>query len=125
MEVPDHWLHLPDVSPQLQVLAVGFSWALYFCQKMVESCVRIAGFSADALLMDRHRSPLMSRDLICFGVYVDGVCAVGFPFRHEDRTRTGRELDAILAALRPRKRAKRVCPHVQAFRRNQKKEGIS
>ena len=34
-----------------------FSWALYFCQKMVESCVRIAGFSADALLMDRHRSP--------------------------------------------------------------------
>ena len=77
VEVPDHWLHLPDVSPQLQVLAVGFSWALFFCQKMVESCVRLAGFSADALLMDRHRSPLMSRDLICFGVYVDGVCAVG------------------------------------------------
>ena len=44
---------------------------------MVESCVRLAGFSADALLMDRHRTPAMSRDSICFGVYVDGVCAVG------------------------------------------------
>ena len=73
----DHLLHLPDVSPQLQVLAMGFSWAFCFCQKMVESCVRLAGFSADALLMDRHRAPAMSRDSICFGVYVDGVCAVG------------------------------------------------
>ena len=35
------------------------------------------GFSADALLMDRHRAPAMSLDTVCFGVYVDGVCAVG------------------------------------------------
>ena len=27
--------------------------------------------------MDRHRAPAMTRDSICFGVYVDGVCAVG------------------------------------------------
>ena len=40
VDVPDHLLHLSDVSPQLQVLALGFSWALYFCQKMVEGCVR-------------------------------------------------------------------------------------
>ena len=54
-----------------------FSWALYFCQKMVERCVRLAGFSADALLMDRHRAPAMTRDSVCFGVFGDGVCAVG------------------------------------------------
>ena len=77
VELPDHLLHLPDVSPQLQVLAMGFVLGS-FCEKMVESCVRLAGFfSADALLMDRHRAPAMSRDSICFGVYVDGVCAVG------------------------------------------------
>ena len=38
VKVPDHLRHLSDVSPQLQVLAIGFSWALYVCQKMVESC---------------------------------------------------------------------------------------
>ena len=27
--------------------------------------------------MDRHRAPAMTRDSICFGVHVDGVCAVG------------------------------------------------
>ena len=74
--VPDHLRHLPDVSPQLQVLAMGFSWALYFCQNTVENCVRLAGFSEDALLVDRHRAPAMTRDSVCFGVYVDGVCAV-------------------------------------------------
>ncbi len=42
----------------------------------MESCVQLAGFSVDALLMDRHRAPAMSRDSICFGVNVDGVCAV-------------------------------------------------
>ena len=77
VEVPDHLRHLPNVSPQLQVLAMGFSWALYFCQKMVESCVRAACFSPETLLMDRHRAPTMTRDSICFGVFVDGVCAVG------------------------------------------------
>ena len=40
-----------------------------FCQKMVESCVQLAGFSADALLMDRHQAPAMTRDSVCFGVY--------------------------------------------------------
>ena len=77
VEIPDHLRHLPDVSPQRQVLAMGFSWALYFCQKMVESCVLASGLSPDAMLMDRHRAPATSHDSICFGVYVDCVCAVG------------------------------------------------
>ena len=76
VELPDPLLHLPDVSPQLQVLAMGLSWALS-ARRWWKVCVRFAGFSADALLMDRHRAPAMSRDSICFGVCVDGVCAVG------------------------------------------------
>ena len=44
---------------------------------MVESCVRASGFALDTLPMDRHGAPAMTRDSICFGVYVDGVCAVG------------------------------------------------
>ena len=28
VNAPDHSRHVPDVSPQLQVLAMGFSWAL-------------------------------------------------------------------------------------------------
>ena len=46
---------------------MGFSWALYFCQKMVESCVLAAGFSPATLLMDRQRAPSMARDSMCFG----------------------------------------------------------
>ena len=66
------------------------SWALYFCQKMVENCVRAAGFSADAPPMDRHRAPAMTRGSICFGVHVDGVCAVGC-----DRPKVHASMEAV------------------------------
>ena len=55
----------------------GLFLGALFCQKMVESCVRASGFAPDTLPMDRHGAPAMTRDSICFGVYVDGVCAVG------------------------------------------------
>ena len=78
VEAPDHLRHLSDVSPQLQVLAMGFSWAgLFLSKDGGELYVRASGFSPDTLLMDRHQAPAMTRDSICFGVYVDGVCAVG------------------------------------------------
>ena len=78
LKVPDHSRHLPMCVPQLQVLGNGFFLALSICcHKMVECCVRASGFSLDAMLMDRHRAPAMTRDSICFGVYVDGVCTVG------------------------------------------------
>ena len=73
---------------------MGFSWALYFCQKMVESCVRLAGFSADALLMDHHQALAMTRDSVCFGLYVDGVCAVGC-----NRPKVLAALEAVKATL--------------------------
>ena len=37
----------------------------------------LGGFFADALLMDRHRTPAMTRESICLEVYAHGVCAVG------------------------------------------------
>ena len=33
-------------------------------------------FRRTLCLWDRHRAPAMTRDSVCFGVYVDGVCAV-------------------------------------------------
>ena len=68
--------HPPNVSLQLQVLAMGFSWPLYFCQKM-SRVVYWQPVSRRTLLIDRHRAPSVARDSICFGVYVDGVCAAG------------------------------------------------
>ena len=61
---------------------------------MVESFARLAGFSADALLMDRHLSPVMSQDSICFGVFVDGVCALGC-----NRSKVSAALEAVNVTL--------------------------
>ena len=38
VKFPDHLRHLSDVSPQLQVLAMGFSWALHFVKDGGELC---------------------------------------------------------------------------------------
>ena len=72
VQVPDDLQHLPNVSPQLQVLALAFLGALGFLSKD-------GGVVCwqPLLLIDRHRAHLMARDSICFGVCVDGVCAVG------------------------------------------------
>ena len=66
--MPEHLQHFTELWPQLEVLAMGFSWALYICQNVVEGCVTSAGFSADALLMDRHRAPAMFLDSVSLGV---------------------------------------------------------
>ena len=75
VEVPDDLLHYLMCHRNFRSLLWVFLGLFFFCQKMVGSCVQLAGFSADALVMDRHRGPAMSRDSICFGV--KGVCAVG------------------------------------------------
>ena len=92
-EVPDHLRHVSDVSAASGSCHGLFLGAL-FCQKMVESCVWVSGFSPDTLLMDRHRAPAMTRDSMCFGVYVDGVCAVGC-----DRPKVLAAMEAVNATL--------------------------
>ena len=44
--------------------------------------------------MDRHRAPAMARDSMCFGVYVDGVCAVGC-----NRSKVQAALEAVKVTL--------------------------
>ena len=44
--------------------------------------------------MDRHWAPAMTRDSICLGVYVDGVCAVGC-----NRQKVLAALEAVKATL--------------------------
>ena len=56
--------------------------------------MRAAGCSPDASPLDRHRAPAMTRDSICFGVYVDGVCAVGC-----DRPKVVSAMEAVKATL--------------------------
>ena len=53
-----------------------FLGSLFLSRRWWKAVSRSAGFSADALLMGRHRPPAMSWDSICFGVHVDGICAV-------------------------------------------------
>ena len=65
------------VTPLLLVLAMGFSWALYFCQRLVEACAAAAGLGDARLLLDRRRPPVMSQSDVLAAIYVDGVCVVG------------------------------------------------
>ncbi|CAK0842885.1 unnamed protein product [Prorocentrum cordatum] len=62
-------------TPQLLVLAMGFSWSLYFCQEAVEARVRAAGAPRCDFVRGRHGVPeLESGPKVA--VYVDGVAVV-------------------------------------------------
>ena len=92
VKVPDHLRHSPDVSPQRQVLAtVVFLGLSAFCREVVESCVRVAGFFAGRIA---HGSPLGACDDSSFGIYVDGVCAVGC-----DRPKVLSAMEAVKATV--------------------------
>ncbi|CAK0842468.1 unnamed protein product, partial [Prorocentrum cordatum] len=73
-------IDLPDArfgSPLLQVLPMGWSWSLYFCQRLLETTVLRSGIDTGPLVMDRH-APLQVRTSPTQpGVYVDDVCVVG------------------------------------------------
>ena len=84
--VPESFATLDRRASTTSGLCNGCFLGALFLSEDGES-VRAAGFSADAMLMDRHRAPAMTRESICFGVYVDRVCAVGC-----DRPRLGRRL---------------------------------
>ena len=73
---------------------MGFSWALYFFKRWWRFVYGHLVLSLDTLLMDRHRAPGMTRDSICFWVYVDGVCTVGC-----DRPKVLAAMKAVKATL--------------------------
>ena len=70
--------HLPGrrATPRLAVLAMGWSWSLFFCQRLVEQRVLDAGYPESALVRDRHHVGDMSDGTVC-AVYVDGAAVVG------------------------------------------------
>ena len=74
------------VSPRLQVLGMGFSWALYFCQRMVESCVRRAGIPTEHMCSDRQIVPSLKEAGVVCATYVDGVAAVSEDEKLADET---------------------------------------
>ena len=65
-----------NVSPEFLVMAMGFSWSLYFCQRLVENVVLAAGFSVRQFVYDRQRAPPVAGGEVAFAVYVDGVGAL-------------------------------------------------
>ncbi|CAK0883302.1 unnamed protein product [Prorocentrum cordatum] len=44
-------------TPRLCVLAMGWSWSLYFCQEMVSTATMSAGFVDSDMLLDKRESP--------------------------------------------------------------------
>ena len=70
-----------------------------------ESCAG-SRFLAGNIALGWHRAPSMTRDSICFGVYVDGVCAVGC-----DRPKV---LSAVLAVKATLDAAGLQCLEVEA-----------
>jgi hypothetical protein len=76
---PDLKPHVGDylhVTPQLTVMPMGWSWALYFCQRIVEAQVLRAGFAMGDLVRDRHTMPDLD-DQNLGAVYVDGAAVLG------------------------------------------------
>eukprot|EP00959_Pyramimonas_sp_CCMP1952_P323347 6766242-Pyramimonas_sp.AAC.1 len=64
-------------APLLQVLPMGWSWSLYFCQRLLQITVLRSGIDTGPLIKDRH-APLQVRTSSTQpGVYVDSVCIVG------------------------------------------------
>ena len=52
---------------------MGFSWALYFCQRLVERVVEGAGVPRERFIVDRQVPPAVGGDDYAVAVYVDGV----------------------------------------------------
>eukprot|EP00959_Pyramimonas_sp_CCMP1952_P163248 3412704-Pyramimonas_sp.AAC.1 len=60
----------------MEVLPMGFNWALFFCQAMVRNAAEDAGFADGRMFLDRHSAPDVATEPGA-AVYVDGVAVVG------------------------------------------------
>eukprot|EP00972_Heterocapsa_arctica_P103702 15283682-Heterocapsa_arctica.AAC.1 len=56
---------------------MGFSWSLYFCQRMVERSVEDCGISRDQVVIDRQIAPRVDGPHLAGAVYVDGAAVIG------------------------------------------------
>ncbi|CAK0874830.1 unnamed protein product, partial [Prorocentrum cordatum] len=65
------------VTPHLEVMAMGWSWALYFCQAMVTASALRAGVPPSAFLLDKKQAPDVTGDGFGTAIYVDNAGVVG------------------------------------------------
>ncbi|CAK0847575.1 unnamed protein product, partial [Prorocentrum cordatum] len=83
-------------SPCLEVLHMGWTWSLYFCQCMVMAGVQAAGFALSDSIQDRRAAPSVARRNRA-AVYVDGVAVVGLEadLATSDCERVAAKLEAL------------------------------
>ena len=77
IELPSDLAAGAFVSPALTVLAMGFSWSLCFCQRMVEACVENCGISRHQFVRDRQCAPRTEGGELGSAVYEDGAAILG------------------------------------------------
>ena len=78
IELPSDLAADAFVSPAPTVLAMGFSWSFYFCQRMVEACVENCGISRHQFVRDRQCAPRIDEgEFVGSAVYVDGAAILG------------------------------------------------
>ncbi|CAK0800327.1 unnamed protein product [Prorocentrum cordatum] len=65
------------VTPHLEVMAMGRSWALYFCQAMATASALRAGVPSEAFLLDRMPAPDITGDKFGAAIYVDNAGVIG------------------------------------------------
>jgi hypothetical protein len=68
--ITDEW-----AGPRLCVLAMGWSWSLYFCQELLECMVERSGFPRDKQIRNRHVVPPITTTPAA-ATYVDGVAVI-------------------------------------------------
>ncbi|CAK0812627.1 unnamed protein product, partial [Prorocentrum cordatum] len=82
VERPDLAGQLPawrKASPRLAVLAMGWSWGLFFCRQMVETHVLRSGPAWERLARGRRPAPALEEGPAA-AVYVDGAAVVGVDY---------------------------------------------
>ncbi len=63
-------------SPCMQVLPMGWSWALFFCQAAVAACMEVSGSPVTSVVSDRSPPVVLSSGDVASAVYVDNFAAV-------------------------------------------------
>ena len=93
VDIPSELEGSLELSPILLVLPMGFSWSLYFGQRMVEESALAGGALPGDFVVDRRVPPEVRGGKPWVGVYVDGAAAVGTDLEAVD----GRVLGISLA----------------------------
>ncbi|CAK0857511.1 unnamed protein product [Prorocentrum cordatum] len=65
------------VTPHLEVMAMGWSWALYFCRAMATASALRAGVPTEAFLLDKKHAPDIAGDKFGAAIYVDNAGVIG------------------------------------------------